>query len=197
VIRQRSPIPDRRVLLKIGIAGPLAGLTFAVPVAIIGLRLSQAVPLSDLVDMPSLQLGDSILFSLLARLFVSVPHGHELLLHPVAFAGWAGILVTGINLMPVGQLDGGHISYSVLGDRHKWVARSMFLLLFPLTFRFFGWWVWIPLLLFLIGIQHPKPLDDITSLNRREEALGLSGFALFILTFTPIPFQSPWLSSSQ
>jgi membrane-associated protease RseP (regulator of RpoE activity) len=187
-IRMRSPIPDKKTLVRIGAAGPLIGLAFAIPIVVIGLKLSQTISLSELETMPSLSLGNSILFSLIAKSSVTIPEGHELLLHPVAFAGWAGILVTGLNLMPVGQLDGGHIGYGILGKYHKWLARVIFFSLLPLGLQWPGWWIWAALLFFL-GIQHPLPLDDITPLGTRERIVGWLCLALFLLTFTPIPLR--------
>jgi len=187
-IRMKSPIPDKKTLVRIGAAGPLIGLAFAIPIVVIGLKLSHTVSVSELERMPGLSLGNSILFSLIAKSSVTVPEGHDLLLHPVAFAGWAGILVTGLNLMPVGQLDGGHIGYGILGKYHKWLARGVFFSLLPLGLQWPGWWVWAALLFFL-GIQHPLPLDDITPLGIGEKIIGWLSLALFLFTFTPIPLR--------
>lgn len=185
-IKIRSPIPDKKSLIRIGAAGPLTGLLFAIPISVIGLKLSEVVSLSELKTMPLLSLGNSILFYFIVKLSVSVPPGYEILLHPVALAGWAGILVTGLNLMPVGQLDGGHISYAVFGRYHKWVARAIFFGLIPLGLVWAGWWVWA-VLLFFLGVQHPPPLNDITPLEGKEKFLGWLSLVLFVLTFTPIP----------
>ncbi len=185
-IKMRSPIPDKKTLVKIGAAGPFVGLAFAIPIAVIGLKLSQVVSLSEMGKMPGLYLGNSILFHFLVKLSIAVPEGCDVFLHPVALAGWAGILVTGLNLLPVGQLDGGHVSYAVFGRYHKWVARGIFFALLPLGLLWHGWWLWAGLIFFL-GIQHPPPLDDITPLGSSERFIGWSSLALFVLTFTPIP----------
>lgn len=189
-IKIRSPIPDKKSLMKIGAAGPLAGLAFAIPILIIGFKLSQVVSLSELEElkkMPDLAVGPSILFYLMLRFSIDLPQGYTVLLHPLAFAGWAGIFVTGLNLLPAGQLDGGHISYAVFGRYHKWVARGVFFVLLPLGILWPGWWIIAGLLFFLIGLRHPPPLDDITPLGSSEKFIGWLAIGLFVLTFTPIP----------
>ncbi|KPJ60451.1 MAG: hypothetical protein AMJ46_06855 [Latescibacteria bacterium DG_63] len=186
VIRQRSPMPDRNTLLRVGVAGPLVGLAFALPITVIGLRLSEAVPLSQVQGASGYRFGESLLFGLLMRFLMPVTSDSAILLHPVAIAGWAGILVTGMNLLPAGQLDGGHVGYAILGRLHKWVARGLLVALIGLGLWWQGWWVWA-VLLFLFGVQHPPPLDDITPLGRTERVLGWLCLALFVLTFTPIP----------
>lgn len=122
VIKMRSPVHSKRTLLDIGAAGPLAGVFVAIPATIIGLRLSKILPLSGLEG--GMSLGSSLLFSLLAYVSVGdLPQNHDIFLHPIAFAGWIGLLVTMLNLLPVGQLDGGHIAYAVLGrERHQKIA---------------------------------------------------------------------------
>ncbi len=187
-IKIRSPIPDKKTLIRIGAAGPLVGLAFAIPVSVIGLRLSEVVFVSEMDKMPGLHLGTSILFYLMMKLSIVLPEGFSVSLHPVALAGWAGILVTGLNLLPVGQLDGGHISYAIFGKYCKWIARGVFFALLPLGFVWHGWWLWA-VLIFFLGIQHPPPLDDITPPGRSEKLLGWLSLILFALTFTPIPLR--------
>lgn len=120
VIKMRSPVSSKRALFDIGVAGPLSGVVVAIPAIIIGLRLSEIRAVSDLDG--GLHLGSSLLFLLLARIAVGIiPKGHDIVLHSVAFAGWIGLLVTMLNLLPVGQLDGGHVTYAVLGRR--WHAK--------------------------------------------------------------------------
>ena len=120
VIKMRSPVSTKRALFDIGVAGPLSGVIVAIPAIIVGLRLSEIRAVSELKG--GLTLGSSLLFSLLSRVSVgSVPDGYDIVLHSVAFAGWIGLLVTMINLLPVGQLDGGHVTYAVLG--RGWHAK--------------------------------------------------------------------------
>lgn len=130
VIKMRSPLRSKRALLDIGAAGPLAGIIIAIPATIIGLYLSEINVVTG--TQGGISLGSSLLFSLLARLSVgSIPENYDIFLHPVAFAGWIGMLVTMINLFPVGQLDGGHISYAILGNRrHRKIGTAMLPILF-------------------------------------------------------------------
>jgi membrane-associated protease RseP (regulator of RpoE activity) len=117
-IKMKSPIITRKALIDIGASGPIAGFIFSVVAAVIGLNMSQIVSVTK--SDGGLNLGDSLLFSFLSRSILGiVPAGHDVLLHPVAFAGWIGLFVTSMNLIPVGQLDGGHIAYALLGERHK------------------------------------------------------------------------------
>jgi membrane-associated protease RseP (regulator of RpoE activity) len=133
VIRMRSSIPTRRALLDIGAAGPLAGLAFAIPLYAWGVAHSRVIAVDSLTG--GIRLGDSLLLHAMDRFFgPSVPEGMDVLLSPVAFAGWAGMLVTMINLLPVGQLDGGHVAYALFGPRQNriagWVHRSMLVFFF-------------------------------------------------------------------
>ena len=185
-IKMKSPIPDKRTLLDIGIAGPLAGFVVALPALTIGLKLSHLAPSAK---VEGLNLGSSLLFNLLSALIVgSVPANYDLILHPIAFAGWIGILVTALNLLPLGQLDGGHVAYALLGKRQHWLARAIFLALLLLGFLWQGWLFWAFLSL-LMGMRHPAPMDDQTPLDRRRKALGLLAFLIFVLCFIPVPFQ--------
>jgi membrane-associated protease RseP (regulator of RpoE activity) len=189
VIKQRSFIPDRRTLVRIGAAGPLTGLAFAIPICVLGLRLSTVISLSEIESGSFFSLGESILFYLLAKFSAAVPEGSTLILHPVAFAGWVGILVTGMNLLPFGQLDGGHVAYAILGPRHKWTGIGVLLTLAVLGLLFPGWWVWGVLLFMIVRLGHHPPLDDVTPLGATEKLLGGLCLVAFILTFIPIPFR--------
>ena len=191
VIRIESPIPDRRSLLEIGLAGPLAGFLVALPLAVAGLRLSHVVPHGPAASEGAgggLALGTSLVFSLLERL-VHGPLADQttLVLHPVAFAAWIGFFVTAINLLPVGQLDGGHVLYALAGRRQEGISRAALLALAPLGFLWSGWFLWGGMLL-LMGPRHPPVLSEISPLGRREKALGALGAALLVLTFAPAPF---------
>jgi membrane-associated protease RseP (regulator of RpoE activity) len=191
VIRIESPIPDRRSLLEIGIAGPLAGFLVAVPIAVAGLRLSHvaahvAGPAGG--GAGTLGLGDSLVFALLERLVVGgVPPDASLVLHPVAFAAWIGFFVTAINLLPVGQLDGGHVLYALAGRRQEGISRAVVLLLAPLGFLWWGWFLWGGMLL-LMGLRHPPVLAQESPLGGREKLLGLLAAVLLALTLAPAAF---------
>ncbi len=128
IIRMRAVIRDRRILFDIGIAGPLAGVLIALPVTLVGLYDSQVIQVG--ASGGGLDLGDSLLFMLLIKwVFGSLQENQTVLLHPVAFAGWLGFFLTSINLLPMGQLDGGHVTYGIFGPRHRFVSRGMFLAL--------------------------------------------------------------------
>ncbi|GAK57231.1 metalloprotease [Candidatus Vecturithrix granuli] len=190
VIKMRSPLRSKRALLDIGAAGPLAGIIVAIPATIIGLHLSEIKAVTD--THGGLSLGSSLLFSFLARISVgSLPENHDIFLHPVAFAGWIGMLVTMLNLLPIGQLDGGHIAYAVLGQRlHRFAAYIILPLLFVLGIvAWKGWLIWCALLFFVMGIKHPPTMDEYSPLDRRRTIIGWIALALFVLTFTPSPFQ--------
>ncbi len=129
VIKMRSPLNSKRALFDIGVAGPLAGVIVAIPAIIIGLQFSEIRPVSGLEG--GISLGSSLLFSLLARISVgAIPENHDIIVHSMAFAGWIGLLVTMLNLLPVGQLDGGHVAYAVLGrEWHRKIASLILPLL--------------------------------------------------------------------
>lgn len=189
VIKMKSPLYSKKSLLDIGAAGPLAGVVVAIPAAIIGLRLSEIRPLSGLQG--GISLGSSLLFSLLSRVAIgAVPDQYDIVLHPVAFAGWIGLLVTMLNLLPVGQLDGGHVAYALLGKQwHRRAGFAVLPLLFLLGLRAWqGWLIWCILLLFVMGTRHPPTMDDIYPLDRRRKIIGWIALGLFVLTFTPAPF---------
>ncbi len=185
-IKMKSPIMDRRILLDIGAAGPLAGIIIAIPVLFIGLVLSEIVPETT---TGGIHLGTSILFSFLNWIVHGfMPDNSSLILHPIAFSGWIGLLVTCLNLLPVGQLDGGHVAYAVFGFRQKILARIILVMLLVLGFTgWSGWLVWAGLLLFM-GVDHPPVAYDWVPLDRRRKVIGLITLTVFIFTFTPVPF---------
>jgi membrane-associated protease RseP (regulator of RpoE activity) len=193
IIRIESPIPDRRSLLEIGIAGPLAGFLVALPIAVVGLRLSHvathaASAFAQGGGTIGIGLGNSLLFTLLERLVVGpLPQGASLALHPVAFAAWIGLFVTAINLLPVGQLDGGHVLYALAGRRQEGISRVVLLALAPLGFLWWGWFLWGGMLL-LLGPRHPPVLAEDSPLGMRERVLGLIAAVLLVLTLAPAPF---------
>lgn len=186
VIRMESRIPSRKALFDVGVAGPLAGLVVTIPAMLIGLKLSEIRPLTS--DVVGLSLGESVLFSVIADWLKGVPpEGHDIFLHPLAFAGWTGLFVTALNLLPIGQLDGGHIVYAILGGRSRYVFLGALIGFIAIcAFVFWGWFVMVLLLLFF-GYRHPPTLDD-RPLDTRRQVLGLFTFVIFILSFTPKPF---------
>ena len=190
-IRIRQPIPTKRQLFDIGIAGPIAGFMVAVPVLLIGISLSRVVPLPP--DFQGLELGEPLLFKAVSWLrWGTPPEGYSINMHPMAFAAWFGLLATALNLFPIGQLDGGHISYAVLGRRSTIVTVAMVLCLIGLTFRSSSWTVWTMLtigMLLIFGPRHPRTLDEDVPLDRGRLLLALLALIMFILCFTPAPIE--------
>jgi membrane-associated protease RseP (regulator of RpoE activity) len=229
VIAMREPAPNRRIQFDIGIAGPLAGLIIAIPVMLIGLNLSEVMPRSEAIEaVPQIVLehpdyrltseGQSIVYLAMKYLVFGriLPQGDtDVWIHPVAFAAWAGLLVTALNLLPVGQLDGGHILFGLLGDRaRKWrIPILLMVVLFAIggTVRdlglqmidqgtlsgsletvvsslpgWVGWWLWAAIIYFLLR-DHAPVLDEITGLDTKRRVLGIAMLVIFVLIFIPTP----------
>jgi len=185
VIKSRSPIKNRRDLLDVGAAGPIAGFVVAVAAIIIGLNQSEVI---ESAGASGFQLGDSILIRLLSYLVIGpIPEGTDIALDPIAFAGWVGLLVTMLNLLPVGSLDGGHIVYALAGRRQRLIGMMTIALLFALSFWWQGWLIWVGLALFM-GPAHPPTLFDEVPLGKGRRIIGLLCLIIFILCFIPIPF---------
>jgi membrane-associated protease RseP (regulator of RpoE activity) len=213
VIRMRSPVPSRKALFDIGIAGPLAGVVVAVIVTIIGLTLSEVIKLDPRAAVPlywpdfELTYGQPGLITLrffdepAASMLVNMPpifkllqlavvgpltYDEVLLLHPVAFAGWLGFLVTALNLVPVGQLDGGHIVFAGLRRAYKPLGSLMVVALLFFAFFWPGWLLWVGVL-FFVARKRPAPLDDITPPGRGRTWGACGAILLFLLCLTPVP----------
>jgi len=208
---------NRKILLDIGVAGPLAGMVIAIPVLLYGLSISNVGPLpSVLSNPPSIQLEGNSIAYLLAKLavfgqllpspatyagispvvywlrffFTGFPKplgGLDVNISPVAWAGWIGLLVTSLNLIPAGQLDGGHLMYVLIG--RKAAARTFpFVLgaLVVLGVVWNGWWIWAALVFFL-GRRYAEPLDQITPLDTPRKLLAILALLVFLFTFSPVP----------
>jgi len=175
-----------------GVPATLTGLLCTLPVIVIGLLLSEPIPLSQTQDN-FIRLGDSLLFSFVQKVVVGgMPDGQDLCLHPIAYAGWVGLFVTALNLLPVGQLDGGHIAYALLGKKSKFIFSLTIMLWMGISFFFYVGWTLMIVLVLLFGFRHPPPLDDLTPLDSKRKILGGIVFTLFVLSFTPVPFlQAP------
>jgi membrane-associated protease RseP (regulator of RpoE activity) len=184
-ISMRDPIPNRKALLDIGVSGPLVGFAIAIPVTLAGLALSTGAPgVSSGVAGEAIQ--PSVLFGFLS-LFFPLPSTGSM--HPLAFAGWVGLFVTAINLLPAGQLDGGHVARALLGNRQVYVSWAAVLTLFGLSISFsYPGWFLFGFLILVLGIRHPPPLNDITRLNPIRKLVGIGAVAILILTFVPQPF---------
>lgn len=185
VIRMKSIVPSRRTLLRVGVAGPIAGFVVALPLAVIGIALSEIGPAPEGIEY--LKLGDSLLFSMLAKIFhPEIQSGYDLFLHPIAFAAWIGFLVTSINLIPVGQLDGGHISYSLFLKKRKYSYIPILGILVGLCLLWRGWILWV-VLAFFLARRDATIQDSITPLTIKEKLLAIIALVILIITFIPIP----------
>jgi membrane-associated protease RseP (regulator of RpoE activity) len=190
-IRIRELIPTKRMLFDIGIAGPIAGFAVAVPALFIGLSMSHVVRVPP--DMNGYELGEPLLFKLASTLLWGTPpDGYSLNLHPMAFAAWFGLLATALNLFPIGQLDGGHISYAVLGRRSSQVTLAMVGVVIGLSYFAMSWRVWTALMivmLFTFGRHHPRTIDEDVPLDRARMILAFIALVMFIVCFTPAPIE--------
>lgn len=190
----RQPFTDRKALFDVGAAGPIAGFLVAVPITIAGLFLtahSAAPSLAacgpTLLDTSysNLQLGTPLLWQGLA-FFVPISSN----IHPLAFAGWVGVLVTSINLLPSGQLDGGHVWRALAGDRVRYVSYAVVGLLFVLGFFYFGWFLFGSLIL-ILGVRHPPPLNDITPVGLGRVLVGIGVAVILVAGFVIVPVSAP------
>lgn len=184
----KEPVPNRRVLLAIGVAGPLAGLIVAIPVLLIGLSLSEVRAITPLTG--GFTEGNSLLYAALKLLVFGrmLPaDGVDVFLHPVAFAGWAGILMTGLNLLPAGQLDGGHVFSALFGARAAEIMNMVVpVVLIGLGFLWNGWFLWA-IMVALLGRTQSPLRNGITPLEPRWRMLAWLGLLVFLLVFTPLP----------
>ncbi len=203
-IKMRSPIPDKKALFDIGIAGPLAGFVLSVIFLIAGFSMlpdeagiynyiAQIHPL-DSPDGIALTLGNTLLYDFIASFFGGQRLPMSEMYHfPFIFAGWFGLLVTAINLMPIGQLDGGHITFSMFGHRARFVAMGAFVLLILLNvylisnYNSYIWVLWSVLILVFVRFKHPPTLNDRAGLGTARIVLGWISYVIFIVCFSPMP----------
>jgi len=188
-IKIKSPINNKKTLFDIGVAGPLAGFVVALPTLIVGLKLSKPILIPPVHRGLYLGLGEPLLFDLIEYAFLpTFPENYDLLLHPIALVGWFGCLATALNLLPISQLDGGHISYAIFGKHFSKVSLGVFAIIILMGFvtGFPGWFFW-GLLILLLGLRHPRTLNDELPIDAKRKLLGLLALIVFILTFTPKP----------
>ena len=192
-IRIKSLSPDRRATFDVAVAGPLAGLVFAIPALLIGLRQSRMVIESGSPEVVNtgMQIGSSFLMAIMAKLALgaSTLEGHQLILHPLAFAGWLGLLVTALNLLPIGQLDGGHIAHAMFGARrgHAISVGGLMTLFALALFVWPGLMMWALVVWFIAGDRDAPPLNDVTPLNTGRRVLGWLVFVILAAILIPVP----------
>ncbi len=189
VIRMKDIPPTRRAMLLIGAAGPLAGLLVDLPILLLGISLSEVSWLPP--GGGYIMEGNSILYGLAKWLIHGIwlpSKGRDLFLHPIAFAGWAGLLVTSFNLIPAGQLDGGHIATALLGNKSRYLNWAIIACLVLLGFLWQGWFLWAMLIFFFSRAQ-VEPLNALSKLRPGDILLAIGLLVLFILTFTPLPMR--------
>lgn len=191
----REPFPDKKALFDVGAAGPLAGFAASIPIALAGLYLSLNAPV-----LPATYCGVTVLGQSYGNLLLGLPLFWEAFslflpanlanLHPLALAGWVGILVTAINLLPAGQLDGGHVFRALFGDRARYVSYAAVVLLFGLGLFYVGWLFFAILILFL-GLRHPPPLNDLTPMGTGRYVVGGLVIAILLTGFVIVPISTP------
>ncbi len=186
-IRMKSPIVKKTALLDIGAAGPIAGFVVSVLAVVIGLQSSKIVEME--AGRSLFRLGDPLIFTAIASILgKNPPAGFDIALNSVAFAGWIGFFVTSLNLLPIGQLDGGHIAYALLGQKQRFVSIGMvFVLVILGTTGWTGWLVWA-VLTAVLGVRHPPTMDEAAPLDFKHQLVGWGSLVLFIITFMPTPF---------
>ncbi len=191
-IRIRSQIPGKRELFDIGIAGPIAGFVVAIPVLLIGIALSKVSQLPANTE-GFVELGEPLLFQAVSWMFFGTPpDGYSINMHPMAFAAWFGMLATALNLFPIGQLDGGHISYAVFGRKSTYLTLVTVACLCGLTFVSNSWLVWTLLtviMLLAFGPRHPRTTDEEVPLDSTRLWLAAFALLMFALCFTPAPIE--------
>ncbi len=188
VIRMESKVSSRKALFDTGAAGPLMSLCLSIPAIIVGLRLSRVVPTAQFRE-GTLRLADPLLFSFLQKVVIGdITDTSDIILHPIGFAGWVGLFVTALNLLPIGQLDGGHIAYALFGRRSRIIFLLAIILMALITVFYNPGWLLLLVLFIIFGLRHPSPLDDLTPLDSRRKLVGCIIFFAFLLSFTPAPF---------
>lgn len=182
-IRFRSAVKGRQELFDVGVAGPLAGFAFVIPAMGIGLALSKVVP--GIGTQGEMQLGTPMLMRIIEMWLFPGAAAADIYLHPVARAAWVGLLATALNLLPVGQLDGGHIVYACFGENHSKVSLAVICMLVPLGFIYWPWWFWA-VILFFWGRRHFTVFESGPLGRGRWQLLAVT-LAIFVLSFIPAP----------
>ncbi len=188
VITMRSPIPDRKALMEVGIAGPAMGFILALPFIAYGLMHSTPVPIEEAKD--EITFFMPLAMQAIAKLVLGDIGEASLDAHPLAMAGWIGLFVTSLNLLPMGQLDGGHVVRALFPRRYRAVYRGVFVMLLLSFVVWPGWLFWAVVAYIITRLEHPGPLNDVSPLDTKRKLLGVLMLLLLILTFMPVPFIS-------
>ncbi|MBO8174825.1 MAG: site-2 protease family protein [Thermococcus sp.] len=188
VIRVKSPIPTRNAAIDLGVSGPLGGFLVALPVSILGLKLSITLPASLVPLEGGIIFGTNLFFIILEKYFLRIGENYVILFHPVAIAGWVGILVTFLNLVPAAQLDGGHIARAFLNEKaHAYLTFGLGFALIALSYLWIGWLVWGGIILLMGRIGNPGALDEVSPISTKRKILAIVALLIFILSATPVP----------
>ncbi len=184
-ISMREPMPNKKALIDIGVAGPIGGLLVSIPVAVIGLYLNQgATPHPLLPPAGMMGINAPLIFDALLWL---IPLPANISMHPTAFAAWVGIFVTAINLLPAGQLDGGHIARGLFGKNAKFLSIATAMVLFVLGVFFYFGWLLFAFLIVVLGLSHPAPLNDVTKLDTKRISVGFVAMVVLVSSFVFVP----------
>ena len=187
IIKMKGIVINKKALFDIGVAGPLSSFVLSVVCLFFGMKLSEVV-----ISTPGAaeyRLGEPLVLKLIQWMTIGeLPPTQDVLLHPLGYAGWVGLFVTALNLLPVGQLDGGHVVYAVFGQKSKWAFMGSMLILVFLALYYNPGWLALIILLLIFGMRHPQPFDAETPLDRTRKLLAFVMLIVFILSFTPAPF---------
>lgn len=190
VISINSPVINRKSLLEVGVAGPTAGFLVALPIVIVGLKFSHIVSLEE-TELGGVIFTMPLLFQILSNVILGeIPPNHIIIPHPLAIAGWAGLFVTSLNLLPMGQLDGGHIIRGLFPVHFKKIYYGVAVVLLMLGLLWPGYILWVFLSIFITKMEHPGPLDDVSELEDKHRFYAVVALIVLILSFMPVPIVS-------
>ena len=184
IISTREPIPDRKTLLDVGVSGPISGFLIAIPVCLIGLFLMQQNPIMAVSEGDNLIVTFPLVLQGLGSLFNI---SENALMHPTLFAGWVGLFLTSLNLLPVGQLDGGHISRALFKNNARYTSWIVIIIVMALAIFYTGWLLIAIIIILFIGTRHSPPLNEYSPLDTKRKIVGIIALIVFIICFAPIP----------